>query len=87
MILDHQDKFRYLNQGQSANIAKVSDLAQFTETLDALKTLGFNKDDIQHMTKILASILHLGNVKFTSKRKTNSDEIDPDGCDINVRTK
>lgn len=49
--LEHQDKFRFLNQGQAPNINKVSDLDQFSETLIALSTLGFSNDEV--------SILHL----------------------------
>lgn len=34
--------------------------------------------------KILAGILHLGNIKYTHKYKENSEEIDHEGCDILV---
>lgn len=34
--------------------------------------------------KILAGILHLGNIKYTHKFKENTEEIDHEGCDILV---
>lgn len=45
--LDHQDKFRFLSQGQSPNIARVSDLEQFTDTIEALGTLGFSQSEVR----------------------------------------
>lgn len=84
LMLDHPDKFRFLNQGKSPSIARVSDLEQFTETVIALNTLGFTKDEVNDVVKILASILHLGNIEFTRKYKRNTNEIDNEGCDVSV---
>jgi myosin V len=74
LMLDHQDKFRFLNQGHSPNIAKVSDADEFTETLKALETLGFNSDEINNIVRVIAGILHLGNVRIT--------ETDQESCSI-----
>lgn len=46
VFVDHQDKFRFLNQGNSPDIARVSDLDQFTETIGALNTLGFTQGEV-----------------------------------------
>lgn len=82
LMLDHQNHFRYLNQGKSPDIPRVSDLEQFNETLMAFTTLGFKNDEINYMIQILAGILHLGNIEFTFKYKENTEEIDMEGCDI-----
>ncbi|KAM7342647.1 dilute class unconventional myosin isoform 2-T2 [Cochliomyia hominivorax] len=82
LMLDHQDKFEFLNMGKSPNIDRVSDKEQFKETIQAMIILGFDKRQISDILNILAGILHLGNVKFTHKYKNNSEEIDPDGCQI-----
>ncbi|XP_075169246.1 dilute class unconventional myosin isoform X2 [Haematobia irritans] len=82
LILDHQDKFEYLNMGQSPDIEKVSDKDQFKETIQAMQILGFDSRQISDILNILAGILHLGNVKFSSKYKKNTEEIDTDGCEI-----
>jgi myosin V len=73
LMLDHQDKFRFLNQGQSPNIHKVSDANEFKETLKALSTLGFQDEEIDNIVRILAGILHLGNVNITHNSKTQGD--------------
>ncbi|XP_059615279.1 unconventional myosin-Va isoform X2 [Phlebotomus argentipes] len=82
LMLDHQNKFNYLNQGRSPDIAKVSDFSQFSETVTALHTLGFRKDEVTDVMKILAGILHLGNVKFLPKCLPDSQEVDNEACVI-----
>jgi myosin V len=74
LMLDHPDKFRFLNQGGSPNIPKISDSAEFEETLKALTTLGFLNEEIDNIIRVLAGILHLGNVKIT--------ESDEESCTI-----
>lgn len=74
LMLDHQDKFKFLNQGQSPIIEKVSDAKEFNETLQALSTLGFTKIEIDSIMRVVAGILHLGNVSIT--------EADQETCQI-----
>ncbi|EEB10549.1 myosin-5A, putative [Pediculus humanus corporis] len=79
--LDHEDKFLYLNQGKSSTIEGVNDYNLFEETLQALNILGFNRSDQENMFKILAAILHLGNVDdphlkiFCNLLELNSDQM------------
>lgn len=82
LMMDHPDKFRFLNQGKSPIIAKISDAEQFSETLNALSTLGFTSDEINNIVRILAGILHLGNVNITHGIKTDREEIDHEACCI-----
>lgn len=86
LMLDHQNKFHYLRQGDSPNIAKISDLDQFNETINALLTLGFKNQEINDIIQILAGILHLGNILFSTKYKETGDklEVDHESCDINA---
>lgn len=83
LMLSHQDEFRFLNQGDSPDIARVSDLDQFSETVAALTTLGFSTEEIDNIVKIIAAILHLGNIQF--KRKTNpaTKEVNTEECEVN----
>ncbi|XP_050678764.1 unconventional myosin-Va isoform X2 [Leptidea sinapis] len=72
--LDHQDSFHFLNQGGSPEIDGVDDYKAFMDTKNALTTLGVTESEQQNMFTVLAAILHLGNVVFTS---------DPDIADPN----
>lgn len=47
--LEHQDKFKFLNQGRTPDIPKMSDLEQFAETHNALVTLGFSTDEVRFL--------------------------------------
>lgn len=47
--LEHQDRFRFLNQGDAPDIAKVSDLEQYSETHTALSTLGFSTEEVNFL--------------------------------------
>lgn len=81
LMLDHQDQFRYLNQGQSPNIARVSDVDSFAETVSALTTLGFADEDVKAIMTILAGVLHLGNVHF-QRRQSEGGGSDGEESDV-----
>ncbi|XP_050306397.1 unconventional myosin-Va [Anthonomus grandis grandis] len=80
--LDHQDKFHYLNQGASPLVQGINDLVEFEETENALKTLGFSEGDRENMFKILAGVLHLGNIQFKQCLIKVENEQDQEGCTI-----
>lgn len=58
----HQDEFHYLNQGANPTIEGVDDAEGFEETTAALSLLGFSQRELSDLFKVLAAILHLGNV-------------------------
>lgn len=75
LYLSDQDQFHYLNQGDNPTIDGVDDLACFDETISALTMLGFTSKQQEDMLRILAAILHLGNVEISNcKIKDAGDE-------------
>ncbi|SMN20800.1 similar to Saccharomyces cerevisiae YHR023W MYO1 Type II myosin heavy chain, required for wild-type cytokinesis and cell separation [Maudiozyma saulgeensis] len=50
------------------SIAGVNDQANFTDLLTAFQTVGFKEEDIENILKVIAIILHIGNIKFTSEK-------------------
>jgi myosin-5 len=62
LMLDHPDKFKFLNQGEAPEIPRVSDANEFDDTLKALTTLGFSNEEINNIIRVIAGILHLGNI-------------------------
>lgn len=52
------------NQGGNCEIAGKSDADDFRRLLAAMEVLGFTSEDQDSIFRILASILHLGNVYF-----------------------
>ncbi|XP_072396790.1 unconventional myosin-Va isoform X1 [Diabrotica undecimpunctata] len=85
--LDHQSKFHYLNQGKSPNVAGVDDLRNFEETVDALNLLGFSEKEQENMFKIIAAILHIGNIEFVDSIIKVENEQDQEGCMIRPNDK
>ncbi|XP_017838584.1 unconventional myosin-Va isoform X1 [Drosophila busckii] len=82
LVLDHQDKYEFLNMGGASDIERVSDADQFNDTVQAMTVLGFSIQQIADIVKILAGILHLGNIEVCKKYKDGSDEEDTDSCEI-----
>ncbi|XP_076285323.1 dilute class unconventional myosin isoform X2 [Lasioglossum baleicum] len=70
--LGHQNKFHYLNQGNNPLIDGVDDLTCFDETITALTMLGFTSKQQDDMLRILAAIIHLGNVQIRHSDAQNS---------------
>ncbi|XP_076648342.1 dilute class unconventional myosin isoform X2 [Halictus rubicundus] len=70
--LGHQNQFHYLNQGNNPLIDGVDDLTCFDETITALTMLGFTSKQQDDMLRILAAIVHLGNVQIRHSEAQNS---------------
>ena len=70
--------FFYTSQGEDPDIDGVDDLKEFKSTQDAFKLLGFSSKEQQNIYKILAGILHLGNVPF----EAGSGKMDSESCSI-----
>ena len=72
--LQSASKYFYLNQGGSFEIESKYDHEDFMSLLQAMDVLGFSSEDKTIIFKILASILHLGNICF--KRKSGKGTTD-----------
>lgn len=73
-----------MNQGQSPDVPGVNDLEYFEETMNALRLLEFTEKEQDDMLKILASVLHLGNITFHECIIETENEQDQEGCSIKV---
>ncbi|XP_018394094.1 PREDICTED: unconventional myosin-Va isoform X2 [Cyphomyrmex costatus] len=83
LYLSDQNQFHYLNQGNNPKIDGVDDLAYFNETISALTMLGFTSKQQDDMLRILAAILHLGNVNISSCVKdAKQNEVDTESSYI-----
>ncbi|XP_047130704.1 unconventional myosin-Va isoform X1 [Hydra vulgaris] len=72
------DDFFYTQQGKSPSIKDVDDLKCFQETCEALELLGIYSEQQRMLWRILAAILHLGNVDIVAVSKSK------DECSIKV---
>jgi len=62
------EQFDYLNQGGDPAIEGVDDAADFTATRKSMTTIGVNDKIQPEVWRMLAGLLHLGNVKITATR-------------------
>ncbi|EGU87256.1 hypothetical protein FOXB_02238 [Fusarium oxysporum f. sp. conglutinans Fo5176] len=62
------EEFEYLNQGNCPTIDGVDDKAEFEATKKSLSTIGVTDAQQADIFKLLAGLLHLGNVKITASR-------------------
>ena len=62
------DDFEYLNQGNSPVIDGVDDRTDFEATKQSLTTIGISTSKQSEIFRLLAALLHLGNVKITPTR-------------------
>ncbi|XP_043359282.1 unconventional myosin-Id isoform X1 [Dermochelys coriacea] len=56
--------YNYIRAGGQLKCS-INDGAEFKAVADAMKVIGFKPEEVQTVYKILASILHLGNLKFS----------------------
>jgi myosin-5 len=59
--------YKMLNQGKTLTVASVDDSAEFSETCEAMKTLGITVAEQKNLFEILSGLLQLGNVEFKPK--------------------
>lgn len=62
------ENFDYLNQGGSAQIEGVDDAEEFRATRESLGRIGVSDAQQSSLWKILAALLHIGNIKITATR-------------------
>uniref|UniRef100_A0A8D0CZF0 Unconventional myosin-Ih-like n=1 Tax=Sander lucioperca TaxID=283035 RepID=A0A8D0CZF0_SANLU len=73
-------RYRYLVQGDCAKVRSINDKSDWNTVQKALSVIEFGESDIEHLFGIIASVLHLGNIKFeadVSPKQTadNQEEI------------
>uniref|UniRef100_A0A0K8SUT5 Unconventional myosin-XV n=1 Tax=Lygus hesperus TaxID=30085 RepID=A0A0K8SUT5_LYGHE len=79
------DKYFYLNQGESCEIEGKYDSEDFQSLMSAMQVLGFTSDEQDTIFRILASVLHLGNVYFHRKQLKHGQEGVEIGSDAEIR--
>lgn len=61
-------EYHYLNQGSSPTIDGVDDKAEFAATRNSFSTIGLPPMRQYEVFRVLASLLHIGNIKITATR-------------------
>lgn len=80
--LEPAQRFNYLNQSGCFTDANVDDELLFDEVVSALSTVGIAAGLQKELWKILAGLLHLGNIRLTDRETAEGDvgEVAADGA-------
>ena len=66
-IIEAAENFHYTNQGDAVVLDDVSDSNEFVATQEALSLLGLSAELQRSLLRVLAAILHLGNIAIFQK--------------------
>ncbi|KAG0346043.1 Myosin type-2 heavy chain 1 [Podila humilis] len=70
-------QFHYLKQGGVSTINGVDDAAEFEITQRALSTIGISVQVQWHIFRLLAALLHIGNIQVTGRNDAMISDEDP----------
>jgi len=78
--LDAPDQFYYLTRSSCVQVDDVDDAKEFEEMVEAMGKLGFSAEDQEAAFRLVAGVLHLGNIEFeagSNARTDSSNIVDP----------
>eukprot|EP00163_Fabomonas_tropica_P023567 TRINITY_DN4092_c0_g1_i1.p1 TRINITY_DN4092_c0_g1~~TRINITY_DN4092_c0_g1_i1.p1 ORF type:complete len:1363 (+),score=391.36 TRINITY_DN4092_c0_g1_i1:958-5046(+) len=75
-----ESQYRYLSGGDLRPVEDIDDVADFAETIQAMELLGMNSEDRDAVFRVLAAILHLGNIVFVTKKSGDEEEAEAAEC-------
>nr|XP_058917906.1 unconventional myosin-X isoform X3 [Kogia breviceps]XP_058917907.1 unconventional myosin-X isoform X3 [Kogia breviceps] len=58
------ENYHYLNQSGCVGDKTISDQESFREVITAMEVMQFSKEEVREVLRLLAGILHLGNIEF-----------------------
>ncbi|CAN6868868.1 unnamed protein product [Brassica oleracea] len=70
--LEDPTTYRYLNQSRCIKLEGMDDSKEYTKTREAMSIVGISSEEQEAIFRILAAILHLGNIEFTNGEETDS---------------
>ncbi|KAJ9563359.1 hypothetical protein OSB04_008519 [Centaurea solstitialis] len=78
--------FHYLNQTNCYEVANIDDGREYLETRNAMDVVGISQEEQDAIFRVVAAILHLGNVEFLKGKEPDSSKIKDDKSFYHLRT-
>ncbi|XP_061353959.1 myosin-12 [Gastrolobium bilobum] len=79
-------QFHYLNQTNCYEVSNVDDAKEYLETRNAMDIVGINQDEQDAIFRVVAAILHLGNIDFVKGKEVDSSKLKDDKSLFHLRT-
>ncbi|KAJ7982129.1 Myosin [Quillaja saponaria] len=78
--------FRYLNQSNCYDVSNVDDAKEYLETRNAMDIVGINQDEQDAIFRVVAAILHLGNIDFIKGKEVDSSKLKDEKSQCHLQT-
>eukprot|EP00257_Ricinus_communis_P024459 XP_025011873.1 myosin-12 isoform X1 [Ricinus communis] len=78
--------FHYLNQSNCYKVANVDDAREYLETRNAMDIVGISQDEQDAIFRVVAAILHLGNVEFIKGKDVDSSKLKDEKSRYHLQT-
>ncbi|XP_010438394.1 PREDICTED: myosin-14 [Camelina sativa] len=79
-------KFHYLNQSQCIELERMDDAKEYRETRKAMDVVGINSEEQEAIFRVVAAILHLGNVEFGKGKEADSSALKDETSNYHLKT-
>ncbi|XP_061371367.1 myosin-9-like isoform X2 [Gastrolobium bilobum] len=84
--LGNPRSFHYLNQSKCYELADVSDAREYLATRRAMDIVGISQKDQEAIFRVVASILHIGNIEFAKGKEVDSSVPKDDKDKFHLKT-
>ncbi|CAL0300015.1 unnamed protein product [Lupinus luteus] len=84
--LGNPRSFHYLNQSKCYELADVSDAREYLATRRAMDIVGISQKDQEAIFRVVAAILHIGNIEFTKGKEVDSSIPKDDTAKFHLKT-
>ncbi|XP_024988349.1 myosin-12-like isoform X1 [Cynara cardunculus var. scolymus] len=78
--------FHYLNQTNCYEVANIDDGREYLETRNAMDVVGISQEEQDAIFRVVAAILHLGNIEFMKGKEADSSKIKNEKSLYHLRT-
>jgi myosin I len=76
------NQFTFTSQSGCDTVEGIDDVKEFTETIDAMSTMGFDQTEQTIVLKTVLAVLFLGNIQFKENDKDESSVTNRDALDF-----
>ncbi|KAL1807997.1 hypothetical protein ACET3Z_024987 [Daucus carota] len=83
--LGHPKTFHYLNQSKCYELVGVSDARDYLATRRAMDIVGIGEKDQEAIFRVVAAILHLGNIDFSKGKEADSSVLKDDKSKFHLK--
>ncbi|XP_027365891.1 myosin-11-like isoform X1 [Abrus precatorius] len=84
--LGNPRSFHYLNQSKCYELADISDAREYLATRRAMDIVGISQKDQEAIFRVVAAILHIGNIAFTKGKEVDSSVPKDDQAKFHLKT-